>query len=138
MIIRNTQHTYLGNDNHSFWYNQHGERIFNCVWCRSLVHSDNQHRINYGRENIYVPYCSPKCFSEDPENEKYKQVVLRFISRGGKEEFEVIKAIEDEEWEKRRALKAENEVKEKRNRLVWQVLKLLFWCVLIAYFFYKC
>jgi hypothetical protein len=116
--------------------------------------------VRHGYETIFLPYCSPKCLFEDPEKGEYEKIVERFNSSGGKEEYLRKKAIDDQQWEGKQAIRAENEklekalkekqfmerqaaaaaqhLRERKRNLIWQVMKAIFYFGLAAYIFYAC
>jgi hypothetical protein len=102
------------------------------------MHSDDQQQVRFGSDAIFLPYCSPKCLSEDPEKGEYEKIVQRFNSSGGKEEYNRKKAIEDQQWEQERAIKDKKNLRDKKIDQAWQVIKALFYIGLAAYIFYAC
>jgi hypothetical protein len=102
------------------------------------MRSDDHQRVMYGSEIMYLPYCSPKCLSEDPEKGEYEKIVQRFNSSGGKEEYNRKKAIEDQQWEQERAIKEKKDLRDKKIDQALQVIKALFYIGLAAYIFYAC
>jgi hypothetical protein len=182
MTVRDASHRYIGSDIHSFCNDADGFIISNCVWCKGFMRMDDHQLLRYSSETISLPYCSPKCLSEDPEKDAYQRIVQSFISSGGKESYNRQRAIEDQQREEKYALRAEHEIREKvlkeqqwqerqaswaenkelekalkekqsqerraseatqqirekKKKLVWQIVKAILYIGLAAYIFYAC